>query len=75
MIDEIRWFQPVDESETVRVDVGRAARGPRGVLHGQQIVLHRWLFDDTAKGYSSRGWVLKNDNIEGRELAKFPIPC
>lgn len=41
MIDEIRWFQAVDESETVRVDVGRAARGPRGVLHGQQIVLHR----------------------------------
>lgn len=41
MIDEIRWFQAVDESETVRVDVGRAARGLRGVLHGQQIVLHR----------------------------------
>lgn len=40
IMDEIR-FQTVDESETVRVDVGRAARGTRGMLHGQQIVLHR----------------------------------
>ena len=33
--------QALDESETVRVDVGRVARGPRGMLHGQQVILHR----------------------------------
>lgn len=60
-MDEIR-FQTVDESETVRVDVGRAARDTRGMLHGQQIVLHRWLFDDTASDDATRGWVFKSWN-------------